>query len=104
MSTLRVNKIYRILVIALTLFSVEANAIDLEVSHADYVQDSNCNSFTKLLHKVNIFSDDGLDPRVVQSQEGAGKMFAPIGAIATNMPVPSSDPNDIDPSTGQNAS
>ena len=101
MSTLRVNKIYRVLVIALTLFSVEAKSAGFSDSIMAYTQGTNCNSFANLLHKVNIFDENGADPRVVQARTDTGKMFAPIGFIATSNPVPSVDKNDIDPSNGQ---
>jgi hypothetical protein len=45
----------------------------------------------QLLHRVNIFSDDPHqihDPRHVQAQNGTDRIFAPIGLIATNNPVP----------------
>ncbi len=41
--------------------------------------------------QANVFSDDPQvvhDPRHAQPQTGAGKMFAPIGLIVTNRPVP----------------
>jgi V8-like Glu-specific endopeptidase len=44
-----------------------------------------------LLHRVAVFSDDPQtvhDPRHPQSQTGTDKMFAPIGLIWTNHPVP----------------
>ena len=43
------------------------------------------------LHRVTVFSDDPNsihDPRHVQPQTGADKMFAPIGLIWTNHPQP----------------
>ena len=45
----------------------------------------------RLLRRVAIFSDDPdtvHDPRHPQSQTGVDKMFAPIGLISTNNPVP----------------
>jgi V8-like Glu-specific endopeptidase len=45
----------------------------------------------QMLHKAAVFSDDPNtihDPRYAQTQTGSGKMFGPIGLIATNHPVP----------------
>lgn len=42
-----------------------------------------------LIQKVNIFSQDGQDPRVIQSRTGNDKAFAPIGVIEPTKPVPS---------------
>ena len=47
-----------------------------------------------LLRRVNLFSVDAqnpVDPRHAQSQTGMDKMFAPIGMIVTNHPVPDDD-------------
>ena len=82
--------------IALSLFSLEASAAESLLNNAVYTQDSSCNSFTKLLHKINVFSSDGTDPRTEQARDGDGKMFAPIGLIEPRNPVPSLDPNDVD--------
>jgi V8-like Glu-specific endopeptidase len=44
-----------------------------------------------LLLRANVFSDNSQvphDPRHIQPQSGAGKMFAPIGLIATSHKVP----------------
>jgi V8-like Glu-specific endopeptidase len=46
------------------------------------------------LQPVNVFSDDPQtphDPRHAQPQTGADKMFAPIGLITTDQPVPNED-------------
>jgi Trypsin-like peptidase domain len=48
-------------------------------------------SSSSLLHQVNVFAENpGLlvDPRHPQPQTGAGKIYAPIGEIAADNPVP----------------
>ena len=58
----------------------------LSVAEFRYTQ-----SRANLLHRVNIFSDDPevlKDPRRPQPQNGDGKVYAPIGLITTDNPVP----------------
>jgi V8-like Glu-specific endopeptidase len=50
-----------------------------------------------LLHEVNVFAEDPSllkDPRRPQTQSGEGKVYAPIGLINTDVPVPQQGPGD----------
>ena len=69
-------------ILAMTI--VPARASDFPMPHAEV------NGRT-LLHRVTVFSDDPdtiHDPRHPQPQNGADRMFAPIGLIWTNHPQP----------------
>jgi V8-like Glu-specific endopeptidase len=103
MSASRINKTYRIAVITLSLFSIEANAIGLDASQMNLSKSSKWNSFSFLLKTINVFSDNGRDPRIPQSRIDDGLMFAPIGMVEPKEPVSSFDPKDVDLATGERA-
>jgi hypothetical protein len=63
------------------LHSLEAKSAGLSESLLVCSKNTNCHSFATRLHKANIFDENGVDPRVIQSRTGAGAMFAPIGFV-----------------------
>lgn len=66
---------------------LEAGAPCADGSCYNFDKDGGLSGVEAQVHKINIFSPNGKDPRFHQSLTGAGKKYASVGRVVPNQPI-----------------
>lgn len=92
-----------VFVLFMAIESKALPALRLSKSHQSIdctsIHSSSLGELADLIHKVNVFSEDGKDPREVQRRDGESRVFSAVVGVAPAQPIP--HPDKIDEKTGE---